>query len=90
MALNYIWANKLPRGKATDNTYTPQNRMIAVESDPERVGEWVSEERSIYQDHISPFGEGPPRVIGVAIMTDTDNTKERAVAYYADISFCRH
>ncbi len=25
----------------------------------------------------------------VAIMTDTDNTKERAVAYYGDIEFVR-
>ena len=35
------------------------------------------------------FGEDPPMINGVAIMTDTDNTRERAVAYYGDIRFER-
>jgi hypothetical protein len=89
-ALNYIWANKLPRGKTVDNAYTDRAKMVAVESGAERVGEWVSEERNIYQDYVSLFGEEPPQVIGVAIMTDTDDTQERAVAYYADITLCRN
>ena len=35
------------------------------------------------------FGEDPPMIKGIAIMTDTDNTKERAIAYYGDIWFMR-
>lgn len=31
------------------------------------------------------FGEEPPQVEGIAIMTDTDNTGESAIAYYDDI-----
>lgn len=88
-ALNYVWANKLPRGRAVDNVYTSKAKMFAVESGPEKVGQWVNEERNIYQDYKSAFGEEPPPVIGVAIMTDTDNTQEKAVAYYRDLSFCR-
>jgi hypothetical protein len=63
--------------------------MIAVESGPEKIGSWVSEERNIYRDHVSYFGEDPPEVIAIAIMTDTDNTQEKAVAYYEEISFCK-
>ncbi len=88
-AINYIWANKLPRGKTVDNAYTSRAKMVAVESGPEKVGHWLSEERNIYQDYVSLFGEEPPMMIGVAIMTDTDNTQEKAVAYYGEVSFCR-
>lgn len=88
-AINYIWANKLPQGKVIDNAYTSRAKMIAVESGPERVGVWMSEERNIYQDYIALFGEEPPSVIGIAIMTDTDNTQDKAVAYYGEISFCK-
>ena len=60
--------------------------MIAVESGPERIGAWVSEERNIHRDYVSYFGEDPPEVIAIAIMTDTDNTGEKAVAYYEDMT----
>lgn len=86
--LNYIWANKIERGKAVDSAYTSRSKMIAVESGPKRIATWVSEERNIYQDYISYFGEQPPQVIAIAIMTDTDNTGEEAVGYYADITLC--
>jgi hypothetical protein len=39
-ALNYIWANKIERGKAVDSAYTSRSKMIAVESGPERIGTW--------------------------------------------------
>jgi hypothetical protein len=48
---------------------------------------WVEEQRNIYEDYKKAFGEEPPLINGVAIMSDTDNTKERAVAYYGDITF---
>lgn len=88
-AINYIWANRLPRGETIDNAYTSKAKMVAVESGPEKVGQWVREERNIYNDYTALFGEEPPKAIGVAIMTDTDNTQEKAAAYYSDISFCR-
>ena len=87
-ALNYIWANKIERGKALDSTYTTRSKMIAVETGRQRIGTWVSEERNIYQDYINYFEEQPPEVVAIAIMTDTDNTGEDAVAYYADITLC--
>lgn len=87
--INYIWANKLPRGRSMDNAYTSKAKMVAVESGTERVGEWVSEERNIYRDYIALFSGEPPLVSSIAIMTDTDNTGEKAVAYYGDLSLCQ-
>lgn len=88
-ALNYIWDTKTPVGTVVDNAYTDFAKMIVVESGAEKVGVWVEESRNVYQDYRQAFGEEPPAINGVAIMTDTDNTKERAVAYYGDIRFVR-
>lgn len=88
-ALNYIWEAKAPVGLIVDNAYTDFAKMIVVETGPQRVGMWVEEERNIYDDYKRAFGEEPPMINGVAIMTDTDNTKESAIAYYGDIVFQR-
>ena len=54
---------------------------------PGANAEWVEESRNIYEDYKAAFGEEPPKINGVAIMSDTDNTKERTVAYYGNIQF---
>ncbi len=84
-ALNYIWANRLPKGQALPNAYTANTIMIAVESGPDRQGQWVEEKRDIYVDFQRHFGEPPPDVGAIAIMTDTDNTGEEATAWYGPI-----
>lgn len=88
-ALNYIWDTRTPVGTIMENAYTDFARMIVIESGPEKVGRWMDEERNVYKDYQRAFGEEPPLINGVAIMTDTDNTKERATAYYGDITFVK-
>lgn len=61
--------------------------MIVVESGTTKLNTWVTEERNVYEDYKRAFGEEPPPISGVAIMTDTDNTGESAEAYYGDILF---
>ncbi len=86
-ALNYIWETKTPVGTIVENAYTDFAKMVIVESGTHKVGTWIDEERNIYEDYKKAFGEEPPMINGVAIMSDTDNTKERATAYYGDIIF---
>ena len=86
-ALNYVWDTKAPIGTIVENAYTDFAKMVIVESGTQKVGMWVDEERNIYEDYKKAFGEEPPMINGVAIMSDTDNTKERATAYYGDIVF---
>lgn len=86
-AINYIWANRLAKGASVPNVFAPKNiRMVAVESGQANVGRWVAEERNIHDDYVKLFGEEPPRAGAIAIMTDTDNTGEDAVAWYGDIT----
>lgn len=84
-AINYIWANKLPKGEAVPNPFTANAIMIAVESGNTKAGQWVEERRNIFEDFKTYFGSDPPGVGAVSIMTDTDNTGEAAVAWYGPI-----
>lgn len=84
--INYIWANRLPRGESAPNAYTDRVRMIAVRSGAAEAGRWQAEERDVLADYRLLFGEDPPPATGVALMTDTDNTGSRAEAYFADVS----
>ena len=83
--LNYIWANRLPPGTFLPNAFTGNAMMIAVESGPERAGQWLSERRDIVADYRRAFGEEPPRIGAIAVMTDTDNTGVAATAWYDDL-----
>lgn len=86
-ALVYVWANKAERGRIFDNPYTGDFvKMVVVENGSEHVGSWRSEQRDVLADYRTAFGEEPSRIEGVAIMTDTDDTGESAVAFYGDIA----
>jgi hypothetical protein len=86
-AINYIWESKAPQGMVVPNPYTNRVVMIVAETGETKLNQWVSEERNIYEDYKKAFGQEPPMISGVAIMTDTDNTGEYATAYYGDILF---
>ena len=86
-AINYIWESHTPKGIFVPNPYTDRVMMIVVESGADRLNQWVNEERNVYGDYKQAFGEEPPKISGVAIMTDTDNTGDSATAYYGDILF---
>ncbi len=88
-SLNYIWANRLPKEAIQANVYTGNAMMIAVESGSENVGKWQPVRRDIVADYRRAFGEDPPQVGAIAIMTDTDNTGESAMAWYGDITVSR-
>lgn len=86
-AINYIWESQSPIGTLVPNPYTDRVQMIVIQSGSQKLNQWVTEERNVYEDYKKAFGEEPPNISGVAVMTDTDNTKESAVAYFGDIVF---
>jgi hypothetical protein len=73
-----------------DNPYAPGFvKTIVVEGGPSRVGAWCEEERNVYEDFRLAFGEEPPAVAGVAIMSDSDDTRSAATAFFGDLVFTR-
>lgn len=86
-ALVYVWSGRGKTGDVFPSPFTDRARVIVVENGESARGRWKTEERNIAEDYRNAFGESPPEVSGVAIMTDTDNTGGTALAFYADIEF---
>lgn len=86
-ALNYIWAHSAELNKPIANPYTASVMMIPVNRGDESLGDWVYLERNVLDDYQASFGKQPPKLSGIAIMTDADNSQSQATAYYGDIKF---
>jgi len=84
--INYIWESRFPKGRVVPNPYTDDVQMFIVESGADHLGKWVDETRNLYEDYKRAFRREPPAILAISLMTDTDNTGESAVAYYADIT----
>jgi len=87
-AINYIWANRLPKDRMIASPYAANSIMISVESSLSEAGKWLIETRNVYEDYRCDFGEDTPEVGGIAIMTDSDDTGESAAANYGPIAVC--
>jgi hypothetical protein len=83
--LLYAWDARAPVGGSFPSPYTDRVRVVVVESGHARLGQWLAYERDIAADYRAAFGSELPMMTGVAIMTDADNTRSRATAYYGDI-----
>jgi hypothetical protein len=86
-AINYVWSSNQPVGTIWPNAFTGNAKMVAVESGPEKLGQWIGEKRNVAEDYRRLFGSEPGTADAVAIMTDTDNSGQRATAWYGDIWF---
>lgn len=84
-SINYIWANKLPKGESIANPFTANAMMLAVQSGDQQAGIWITERRDVRADYRRLFGEEPSEVGGIAIMTDTDNSHSQARAWFDDL-----
>jgi hypothetical protein len=83
--LMYIWSDHVPVGTVIPSAHTSQVKMLVVASGANGLGAWQSVRRNLAADYRRAYGAEPGQVLGVAIMTDTDNTGTKATAYYADI-----
>jgi hypothetical protein len=86
-ALCYVWASNDPSGTTAWNPHTTRVRTIVASGSDDKAGEWVSVERNVSADYRNAFGEPVPRITGIAIATDSDDTGEHSVAWYGDIVF---
>ncbi len=80
--LMYVWCNTRPSGSVIVNARTDRIRKMVVESGAKRLSRWLAYERNIRADFEKAFGELPGPLVGIAIMTDTDNTQTKTYAWY--------
>jgi hypothetical protein len=87
-SLNYIWANKKYPESVLPNPYTAKTQMVLLQKGSENAGLWMEERVNALEDYRKAFGADPPPEASIAIMSDADNTGEKATGYvdYVEVS----
>lgn len=83
--LMYVFDGRQPVDSLVINGRSDRVRKLVVDSGASGLRQWRAHRRHLREDFIRAFGEDPGPLIGVAVMTDGDNTRQRASAWYADI-----
>lgn len=83
--LMYVWGNRRPPGSVVTSARTSRIRKIVMESGPGRLHTWLDYERDVRADFVRAFGEAPGALLAIGIMTDSDNTRTEARAWYGPI-----
>lgn len=85
--LMYVWCNKRPAGSVVINPRTDRIRSMVVESGKKNLRQWLDYKRDVRTDFEKAYGEAPGKLLSVAIMTDSDNTKTQVAAAYGEVGF---
>ena len=88
-ALNYVWSSNDPSEISWPNAFTEKAIMIPLRSNQDNTNTWHQEKVNIKENLLQHFKKLPKYINGVAIMTDTDNSKGVASASYGDIYFSK-
>lgn len=83
--LCYLWD-----GQAAPETVLPyarssRIRYLVVESGNAATGRWQTYRRNVVADFQRVYGEAPGRLLSVGVLTDSDDLKGRAEAWYGDL-----
>lgn len=83
--LMYVWCNKRAAGSVITSPRTGRIRKLCLESGPGALNRWLDYDRDVRADYERAFGEPPGALVGVALMTDSDNTRSRVRAWYGPV-----
>jgi len=88
-SVKYIWSRVVPVG--THLTSSAGNTQVRVlRTGPDKVGQWVEEQVDVREDYRRYFGGSDvPRPAGIAVLTDSDDTKSTARGDYAAFRVCK-
>ena len=87
--VGYVWDSRAPVGTQLTSTQAANVKIIVVASGPRQTEAWRVEQRDVAKDYAALFGRPAPRVGQVAVMIDTNDTKESAEALIGDLIFSR-
>lgn len=84
--LVYVWCNKCKPAEVLVHPRVDRIREIPLESGPENLGRWMNYRRNVHLDFMTAFGEAPGALLDVSLMTDADNTHQKALGWYGPVS----
>lgn len=88
-AMKYIWSERVPAGTPLSSN-GGLTRVRVLQSGAARRGEWVEERVNVLEDYRKAFEvDDTPTPAGIAVLTDSDDTRSSAQGDYADFRVCR-
>jgi hypothetical protein len=86
-AINYVFSSNNDIGENWPSPYTKKSIDYVLSTTKDNLNAWVTVKSNVKEDFLSLLGLELNDITGVAIMTDTDNSKLKAISYYQDIYF---
>ena len=86
-ALNYVFSSNNPVGESWRSPYTKQSIDYVLSTTLNNSNEWVTVKANVKEHFKELHDLDLEEIDGVAVMTDTDNSKLLAISYYQNIYF---
>ena len=86
-AVNYVFSSNKNVGENWPSPYTKKSMDKVLSTTKENFNEWVTVKANVKDDFKNFHNLEVNELSGVAIMSDTDNSKKSAIAYYQNIYF---
>ena len=86
-AINYVFSSNNDIGEYWRSPFTKKSIDYVLSSTKDHDNEWVTAKANVKEDFKKLHDLEVDEINGVAIMTDTDNSKLKAISYYQNIYF---
>jgi len=86
-AINYVFSSNNEVGFNSPSPYTKKSIDNVLASTKKNLNEWITVKANVKNDFKKFHDLDVNQLDGLAIMTDTDNSKMKAIAYYQNIYF---
>jgi|TARA_B110000438_G_C15722723_1_gene610580 hypothetical protein len=86
-AINYVFSSNNPVDKNWPSPYTKKSIDYVLSSTKDHLNEWVTVKANVKKHFKKLHNLDVKELTGVAIMTDTDNSKLKAISYYQNVYF---
>ena len=86
-AINYVFSSNNEIGFNSPSPYTKKSIDNVLASTKKNINEWVTVKANVKEDFKKFHDLEVNELDGLAIMSDTDNSKMKAVAYFQNIYF---
>ena len=89
-AINYVFSSNNEIGFSSPSPYTKKSIDNVLASTKKNLDEWVTVKANVKEDFKRFHDLDVDELDGLAIMSDTDNSKMKAIAYYQNIYFSKN
>ena len=86
-AVNYVFSSNQDLGSNSPSPYTKKSVDNVLATTKTKLNEWVTVKANVKEDFKKFHNLDVNELDGIAIMSDTDNSKQKSITYYQNIYF---